>query len=73
MDDEEQLSNGLTEREEQLRVLLRQFADVLIQIRKDTNANGQTGLNAIDWTQKQLHAQIESAVGVSSKERKDQP
>lgn len=68
MNDEEQLSNGLTKREEHLRVLLRQFADVLIQIRKDTNGNGQVGLDAIDWTQKQLHAQIERAVGVSSKE-----
>lgn len=45
---------------EHLRILLRQFADVLIQIRKDTNRNGEQGLKAIDWTQNQLHNQIEN-------------
>ena len=45
---------------EHLKILLRQFADVLIQIRKDTNRNGEQGLKAIDWMQNQLHNQIEN-------------
>lgn len=53
---------------EHLRILLRLFASVLIQIRKDTNQNGETGLNAIAFTETNLYRQIENYIESSVEE-----
>lgn len=53
---------------EHLRILLRLFASVLIQIRKDTNQNGKTGLNAIAFTETNLYRQIENYIESSVEE-----
>ena len=53
---------------EHLRILLRLFASVLIQIRKDTNQNGKTGLNDIAFTETNLYRQIENYIESSVEE-----
>ncbi len=47
---------------EHLRILFRQFGEILIQIRKDTNHNGESGLKAIAFTETALNRQIENYI-----------
>lgn len=51
-----------SEHQEYLRMMLRKFGAILIQIRKDTDQNGEVGRSAISWAEKDLFDCIEKFI-----------